>query len=206
MMMSVSKRPPTKGERTRKAILDRARLVFEGRRYHEVNAAMIMSELPQAKSTFYIHFDSVLDVVAELFFEFTSAWGSRGKEWYTEESDLPRHLQANCETLASHAFSDWLGIRLLLEAASHDPAAQSIIDNFAEDVARQVSQNLKRQQAIGAIRETLDADVMGYQMFHVNCRLVSEWVRRPYQDPQELADQLSSIWIPTFYLIDPTTV
>ena len=204
--MMVIKRPPTKGERTRKAIIDRAKVVFEGRRYHEVNAAMIMSELPQAKSTFYIHFDSILDVVAELFFEFTSVWGSREKEWYTAETDLPRHLKKNIRNLSSLTFKDWLGIRLLLEASSQDPAAQAIIDNFAEDVSRQVAQNLRRQQAIGAIRETLDADVMGYQMFHINCRLVSEWVRRPDQDPQGLADQLSSIWIPTFYLLDPTTV
>ena len=193
---------PSKGERTRQAIIDRASELFRVHPYRDVNAGLIMDTLPQAKATFYRYFESVVDIVGYLIDDFVTTFQQRDRTWYTAESrpEVIQGLRSTLDNVCTLGVDKAFCLRVAREAMASDDRASMIYKKFTDSVEETLIDNIKRQQDLGIVRADLDADFVGKSICALNIDVLIRYFGGNDQgDPMEASRGLQEVWVATLY-------
>lgn len=132
---------PTKGERTRRHLLEVAERVFGEKGFYEASVADITREAGVANGTFYVHFPSKVDVFTELI-------RVRGREMRASMAAATSGLtdRAEIERAGLKAFLDWIRdhpqiYRIVKNAEFVDPSLfrdwyVQIADGYTDSLAK----------------------------------------------------------------------
>jgi AcrR family transcriptional regulator len=131
-LASAPRKALTKGQITRKLLLDAAKVVFGKRGYINAEISQITEEAGKSIGIFYRYFDNKSDILSSLVDEFNQHIAARLASPFNAPEDARRVLEVIWITYKMHAST----ILALTEAATVDPifaAALAKVRDFARE-------------------------------------------------------------------------
>lgn len=188
--LRVRPRPSTaRGERTRQALIDAARVVFEREGFLNARITDITSEAGVASGSFYTYFESKEAVFAALASQVeiemlpastggSMRSGSARDAVEAIETANRRYLQTYRQNAAF--------MRLLDEVASFNPDIAAVREARLQHGWQRISQGLTRLQERGLANPDLHPDYMAIALTAMVSRFAASWLTDAYDLGREL--------------------
>lgn len=203
MATSTTRRPPRKGERTEKAILDTAERLLAKRPLAAIGIDELAAGAGISRPTFYFYFESreallralAARIVDELY-RAGDAWVRRGGE--SAAAAVRRGIEAHMTVWRAHGPV----MRATLAAREHDPE----MDRFWAGVGRRftdvTTDHIEHERRVGvALPAPPPARALATVLVGMNLQAFHDASlrRRSTTADRELVDALSAVWLRAVY-------
>jgi AcrR family transcriptional regulator len=185
-----------RGHRTRRALLDAARAVFEADGYAEARIADITARAGTAVGTFYTYFDSKDDALHALAREISAELLERSRPLTVSDTEDPvAHIR---ETIRLYVESYARHGRLLAvfeRAAASDEFVAGLEHETWRSFVQRAADRIRRLQRAGLADGNLDADVAASALAAMVGQFTYIWINvgEPYR-PEVALDTLTRLW------------
>ena len=201
-----SKRERRRPEESEREILDAAEQLLRERPLSEITVGELMARTRLGRSSFYLYFDDLYDLVARLLARLEAALWEPAERWIegtegSPEEDIRRALGGVVSVWVAHGPV----LRAIAEASLHDREVASlwrdgVIERFIEAVTDRLTEEMRR----GRI-DQLHARQTATALLLMNERYLMDTLGRvPQADAKMVAETLDRIWVRTLYGIDGT--
>lgn len=201
-MRQSSARLTPRGERTRQALLDAARAVFERDGFLHARITDITAEADVASGSFYTYFESKEDIFACLASQVEVTMLPAG----TGASRRPRNAKDAVEAIESanrrylQAYQANAGfMRLLDEVATFNNDIAVVREARSQHGWQRIAQGLTRLQGLGLINQELHPDYMAIALAAMVSRYAASWLTNSFDlgrelDLEESVKTLTVLW------------
>lgn len=184
-----------RGRRTREALLEAGRHLFETRGYNATTADDIADAAGVSHGTFYTWFadkDALMRALVETHL------ADAEEAFHVPDSvtdPIERITEANRRYLTTYATYARL-YQVLEEVATIDPYYQDRLTNLRREYVRRISSTISRLQAAGMVDKSLDARVTASALSAMVEGFARHWLARGEEHDAELAvTTLSRLWV-----------
>jgi TetR/AcrR family transcriptional regulator, ethionamide resistance regulator len=192
---------PETGVRT--AILDATRALLEEKRYDELTVADILARAGVARGSFYFHFESKADVLADLVRRAIGQGHEAATDWL-EHEERPSVEQATRASIATGARL-WRAeapvLRAIVENWRSSPKLEELWLSMMGGFTAGSEQRIAEDRASGVSPGGPDpADLaaaltwLGERLYYLAALGVA-----PFDDEEKLVDVLTHIWVTSLY-------
>jgi AcrR family transcriptional regulator len=193
-------------EESEREILDAAEQLLRERPLSEITVGQLMARTRLGRSSFYLYFDDLYDLVARLLARLEASLWEPAERWIegTEnphEEDIRRAIGGVVSVWVAHGPV----LRAIAEASLHDREVASlwrdgVIERFVDAVTDRLTKEIRRGR-IGQLhaRQTATALLLMNERY-----LMDTLGRAPQADAKTVAETLDRIWVRTLYGIDGT--
>jgi TetR/AcrR family transcriptional regulator, ethionamide resistance regulator len=193
-------------EESEREILDAAEQLLRERPLSEITVGELMAPTRLGRSSFYLYFDDLYDLVARLLARLEPALREPAERWIEgsegpPEEDIRRAIGGVVSVWVTHGPV----LSAIAEASLHDREVASlwrdgVIERFVDAVTDRVTKEIRR----GRINQ-LHARETATALLLMNERYLMETLGRfPQADSKTVAETLGRIWVRTLYGTDET--
>lgn len=187
-------------EESTELILDAAQQLLWEVSLGELTVGTLMAATPLGRSSFYVYFDDVDDLVAQLLGRLEQALWQPARAWVDGAADrdgLTAALDGVVDVWAEHGPV----LSAIVQASWHDETVHTLWrDGLMGRFIDGVSSGIRREIDAGTIPDHLDPVETATALLMLNERyLMDRLGRLPQHDPTTAATNLQQIWTRTLY-------
>jgi TetR/AcrR family transcriptional regulator, ethionamide resistance regulator len=200
------KRERRRPEESEREILDAAEQLLRERQLSEITVGDLMARTRLGRSSFYLYFGDLHDVVARLLARLEAALWEPAERWIEGSEGSP---QEDIRRAIGGVVAVWVAqgpvLRAIVEASLHDHEVASlwrggVIERFVDAVTDRLMEEISR----GRI-DQLHARETATALLLMNERYLMDTLgRAPQADAKRVAETLGRIWVRTLYGTDGT--
>lgn len=193
-----------KGRRSKRALLDAARVVFRERGFTYARVSDMAAQAGMSNGAFYRYFKDKHDVLMALLNELIQEMYDFSRvPWQPGD---PRHSVIESTFRYLELYRDNADLmRVEIEAAQTEPTVQVVWQEARAMFFQRIARSLRRGQDMGIVRPEVDPDLaaslLGGMTEHY-AYLHYVLGEEPHRDLRELTEQISLIWASGVYLPD----
>jgi len=198
----------TKGERTKRRLMEAAREVLAERGYQAMRIEDIARAADVAKGTFYIYFDNKAAITMAVMEEVLAEGLRAMRGARTEDDPFLEILEPTVEYMRITIENAGLW-KALLQFSHNEPEAAKLITRSTQDVMIRVAARMERRLGKGTASDDTRA-LVAYAMNWMVDGVLNSFVARDdarlqevVQSPEQLGETLSVLWYRAVYGEDP---
>lgn len=187
-------------EESRELILGAAQQLLWTVSLSELTVGSLMAATPLGRSSFYVYFEDLDDLVAKLLGRLEEALWQAARSWVDGPADpggLPAALGGVVDVWAAHGPV----LAAIVQASWHDETVgdlwrHGLMERFIDGVV----DGIRREMAANRIPSHLDPVETATALLLMNERyLMDRLGRQPQHDPATVASTLRQVWMRTLY-------
>ena len=172
----------SRGEETRRRLLDAGRALFADLGPHAVTSHAIAAHAGYASGTFYLHFKDKLAIFREIAEEAASELEGRLQSAVLDQSDPIAMMQAQAEALVGFAEEQRDLIRIVFHPGFE---SADIGSRILERLASRVSARRRKAVGDGRARDCLDTDILAQAIVGMWAHVLAWWAEDPSRATSE---------------------
>jgi AcrR family transcriptional regulator len=171
-----------------------------GHPLRDVTVKMIMEGTGLSRPAFYIHFNSIAELIEERLAVLEQLMVGATLEWLTTTDDDPETLRSALHGLIEVVVENGATFRAIAEAATLDPRLAKTWGDFMGQWDAAVAARIRIGQELGYL-SGVDPEWTAFAINRMNATvLIEAFGKRPQQDPDTVLGALFQIWKRTLYI------
>jgi TetR/AcrR family transcriptional regulator, ethionamide resistance regulator len=196
-----TRRPPTKGDRRERALLDSMEELLARRPLAEVSVDQVARRAGVSRTAFYFYFGSKEAALRALVERtLASVWRTAG-DWFFSDADPQTSLRRGVEGLVGAWIEHAALLTAVADAASYDAQLRAFWRDQLESFIAAVTERIERDAEAGLTRDGLDPRAVAEALCWMNERYCYSYLgsEPPPRTAAEAADSLFWVWRHAIY-------
>lgn len=188
-----------RSERTRAEILDAAFEFLWSRPFREMTVASLMEQTAHSRSAFYLHFESLHDLIEALLTTLESEILEGAYSWIADDGDPVALLYESLAAEVRICYQRGPFLKAVSDAAGTSAQLEDGWERFLDRFDDAVSERIAADQELGLI-EAFDPRPVATALNRVDASLyLRAFGQRPRSRPEPVLDAIARVWISTLY-------
>lgn len=165
----------------------------------DITVKMIMERTELSRPSFYIHFNSIPELIEERLGELEQEMIKTAMAWLASTEDDPQILREALSGLVGVVFENGATFRAVAEAATLDARLAKTWGDFMARWDAAVAARIRTGQELGYFPD-IDAERTAFALNRMDAAMLIEaFGRRPQMDPEPILESMLQIWTRTLY-------
>lgn len=193
-----------RGMRTKNAIIQAAREVFEQKGYGAARIQDIARQAQVSRATIYLYFETKEAIFDELFDEFTGTLKQDLRVGHPEADPVTRIALANHLYFKSYERNSQL-FDVMSQVATHDPDKSEVLSELHDYYVTRVIRGIQSMQKMDLIAKDIDPRTTAYAL----CAMIENMARFAYRNASPgsadvVLNTVTRLWVQSLGL-DPNS-
>ena len=194
--ISRKRRPSTE---VREQIVEQVLTLLWEHPLRDITVKMIMERTELSRPSFYIHFNSIPELIQERLGELEQVMIGTTMPWLASTEEDPEILRAALSGLVEVVVENGATFRAVAEAATLDAQLAKTWGDFMAKWDAAVAARIRTGQELGYFPH-IDAERTAFALNRMDAAvLIEAFGRRPQMDPEPILECILQIWTRTLY-------
>jgi AcrR family transcriptional regulator len=194
-----SRGTPSKSERTRAAIFERAFEFLWNHQFRDLTVNELMAPLPVGRSAFYQYFSDLHGLMETMLHDVEYEILGVANPWFAGEADAVPALRQSLAELVRVSHARGPILRAVHDAAASDYRLEQAWNAFLGRFDTAVAERIERDQAKG-LTPRFDPVPVAIALNRMDAyAFIQAFGRRPRQPQEPVLDGITRIWLSTLY-------